>query len=135
MFPHGLGMALNQRAYDIKSVISGRINDIIRFTQPVSLPQQTGEPHKYNYTPTMTSRWRKLSRESAGGLHTQTHIGIYRKIESKRCGSRLFAFKCSLICGMCDVYRGPEQSGKYFYALLSAGWRVFAGVHSLEEQS
>lgn len=135
MFPHGLGMALNQRAYNIKSVISGRINDIIRFTQPVSLPQQTGEPHKYNYTATMTSRWRKLSQESAGGLHTQTHIGIYRKIESKRRGSRLFAFKCSLICEMCDVYRGQEQSGKYFCALLSVGRRVFTGVHSLADRS
>lgn len=69
LFPYGRRMALDQRTYIIKSVISDRINDIIPFTEPVRLPQQTGELHKYNYMAKMISRWRKLSREPAGSLH------------------------------------------------------------------
>lgn len=67
-FPYGRRLALTQHTYIIKSLISGGINDIIRFTEPVPLPQQTGELHKHNYMATMTSGWRKLSREPASSL-------------------------------------------------------------------
>lgn len=38
LFPYGHRLALAQHTYIIKSLISGGINDIIRFTEPVSLP-------------------------------------------------------------------------------------------------
>ena len=69
LFPYGRRLALAQHTYIIKSLISAGINDIIRFTEAVSLPLQTGELHKYNYMATMTSGWQKLSWESAGSLH------------------------------------------------------------------
>lgn len=53
LLPYGPGLALAQNTYIIKSLISGGINNIIRFTEPLSLPQQTGEL-QYNYMATMT---------------------------------------------------------------------------------